>query len=89
MKQYKEWVDPNDQGGHYDLIGIFAQAQQDFPDGVGVKRSLFAKRIAVGSKELEKCTRPELKKIINQLRAEYLLMKSKRGETVEKDTDEQ
>ncbi len=89
MKKYKEWVDPNDQGGHYDLIGIFAQAQQDFPDGVGVKRSLFAKRIAVGMKELEKCTRPEMKKIINQLRAEYLLMKSKRGKTVAKDIDEQ
>ena len=48
MKQYKEWVDPNDQGGHYDLIGIFAQAQQDFPDGVGVKRSLFRKEDCCG-----------------------------------------
>ena len=71
------WVDPNDNGGHYDLIEVFAKAQLDYPEGVGVKHSLFCKRIEVGDKPLEKCSRPELNSLIWRLRSEYLFLKSK------------
>lgn len=40
-------------------------------------------------KELEKCTRPELKKIISKLREEYLFIKSKIRMNAERDTDVQ
>tara|TARA_R100001510_G_scaffold39406_1_gene35865 strand:+ start:1050 stop:1199 length:150 start_codon:yes stop_codon:yes gene_type:complete len=49
---------------------------------------LFAKRLAVGDKELEKCTRPELKRVISKLRAEYMMLKDK-VKAVEQDTGEQ
>lgn len=62
---------------HYDLIGVFAKSQIDFPQGVGVKHSLFVKRKTLGEKKLEDCTRQELNKLIWELRAEHRLMKLK------------
>ena len=66
-----------DEGGHYDLIGVFAKSQLDFPQGVGVKHSLFCKRIEVGDKLLEKCTRQELNQLIWRLRSEYQFLERK------------
>ena len=65
--------------GHYDLIGVFAKAQLDFPQGVGVKHSLFCKRVELGDKPLEKCTRQELHKLIYRLRADYNFLKNKKA----------
>ena len=63
--------------GHYDLIEVFARSQQDFPIGVGVKRSLFCKRKVIGDKQLEFCTRQQLNRLISELRKEYAFMKAK------------
>jgi len=62
---------------HYDLIGIFAQSQIDFPKGVGVRHSLFVKRNVLGAKLLENCTRQELHNLIRELRKEHKWMKQK------------
>lgn len=63
---------------HYDLIGVFARSQQDFPIGVGVRRSLFVKRNLLGEKDLYYCSRMELNSLIKSLREEYSLMKIKK-----------
>ena len=62
---------------HFDLIGVFARSQQDYPKGIGVKHSLFVKRNVLGTKDFKDCTRQELNKLIYALRNEYNLMKSK------------
>ena len=63
--------------GHYDLIGVFAKSQQDFPIGIGVKHSLFVKQRVLGKKKLEFCTRNELSQLIWALRKEYKWMEEK------------
>jgi len=60
------------------LIGVFAKAQQDFPKGIGVKRSLFVKQNTVGAKDLIDCSRLDLNSLIKGLREEYSLMKKKK-----------
>tara|TARA_R100001463_G_scaffold43544_6_gene90840 strand:- start:3798 stop:4007 length:210 start_codon:yes stop_codon:yes gene_type:complete len=62
---------------HYDLIGIFAKAQLDYPEGIGIKHSLFCVRLEVGKKDLIDCDRQELNRILNRCRDEYLFLKSK------------
>ena len=61
--------------GHYDLIGVFAKSQQDFPIGVGVNNSLRIKNRVLGTKKLEFCTKRELLLLITELRDYYLQMK--------------
>ena len=69
---------------HYDLIGVFARSQQDFPKGVGVKRSLFVKRNFLGAKDLCDCSRMELNNLIKSLREEYNFMKVKNDYNISK-----
>lgn len=57
---------------------MFATAQQDFPKGIGVKRSLFVKQNTVGAKDLIDCSRLDLNSLIKGLREEYNLMKKKK-----------
>ena len=66
---------------HYDLIGVYAKSQLDYPNGVGVKHSLFVKSWVLGKKELTDCTRAELNNLILGLRKEYEFLKSKDGST--------
>mgnify|MGYP006001420015 CR=1 FL=1 len=63
--------------GHYDLIGVFARSQIDYPKGIGVRHSLFVKRRILGDKLLENCTRQELNQLIWELRKEHKWMKQK------------
>ena len=62
---------------HYDLIGVYARSQIDFPKGVGVRHSLFIKRKVLGTKDFKDCSRLELNLLIKELRKEYDLMKTK------------
>ena len=62
---------------HYDLIGIFAQSQIDYPKGVGVKHSMYVKRKVLGGKLLEHCNRQELNNLVRELRIEHKWMKLK------------
>ena len=64
----------------FDYIGSIAKSQQEFPDGIGVKRSLWIMRSVVGSKELCHCNRNELVQIINKSRREYKLMLTKKAQ---------
>jgi hypothetical protein len=56
---------------------VFAKSQQDFPNGVGVKHSLFIKGKTIGTKDLLDCNRLDLRNLIKALREEYSLMKTK------------
>jgi len=62
---------------NYDLIEVYAKSQIDYPEGVGVKHSLFVKNKVLGKKELHECTRPELNDLILALRKEYTFMREK------------
>ena len=62
---------------HLDMIQVYAKSQQKYPDGVGIKHSLFIKKWVLGDKLLEDCTRSELGNLIRALRNEYKLMQGK------------
>ena len=67
---------------HLDLIQVYAKSQLDFPEGIGLKHSLFIKNWVVGNKELYECTRKELIELINKLRDEYKFTREcKKGKT--------
>ena len=63
---------------HLDLVQIYAKSQLDFPDGIGVMKSISIKDKIVGKKTLDQCSRSELTMIINGLRKEYIKMKERK-----------
>ncbi len=64
----------------FNYIGTIAKSQQDYPEGIGLKRSLWIMRSVVGQKELCNCSREELVQVINKSRREYKLMKTKKAQ---------
>lgn len=61
--------------GHYNLIGVFAKSQQDYPIGIGVNASLRIKNNLLGKKKLEFCTERELLILITALRDYHVKLK--------------
>ena len=62
---------------HLDMIQTYAKSQLEYPEGVGIKHSLYVKNYLLGNKELKDCTRPELGNLIRALRKEYKLMRGR------------
>ncbi len=55
-----------------------ARSQVSYPNGIGVRHSLYCIQVGVGHKPLYKCSRDELVGIINRSRREYKLLKTKK-----------
>jgi len=71
--------------GNYLQIAIIARSQLDYPDGIGIKHSLFCMDWLGIDKPLADCTRQELTKLIKRSREEYNIMKYKHGGSNGKD----
>ena len=64
------------------MIEIYAKSQLDYPNGIGLKHSLFVKNWVLGDKDLHDCSRKELSELINKLRDEYkFIRENKKGKT--------
>jgi hypothetical protein len=59
----------------YEIIGQYAKAQLDFPEGIGVSRVLAAKHKLVGITPLWEVPPDKLNEIIEECRKTYKKMK--------------
>jgi len=50
----------------------------EYPEGIGVMKSISIKKDTVGKKPLDQCSRSELNILINGLRKEYVKMKERK-----------
>jgi len=86
----KSKADYTDRNKWWDHQRAYARAQLDYPDGLGLKRTMKRKQMLIGWLPLWTVPPQELNKLLNELRYDYHKLKKREesGETILPDTDQ-